>query len=173
MGVCKAMRQQILGSHTPPCHRRMVITTQFNVLPCCTAAQTSSVPLQVAFDCALAVCTPGSARTHHPHTLTLALRVSLSLWPFALWASFSLSLRLALFTLPRGFIFLLTLPGGFSSFSPSPPFLSVPLSPVSLPRLPPPLCLLAHFRHIAVCMAVCSATCKGTIKRPPLPGPFA
>ena len=23
------MRQRILGSHTPPCHRRMVITTQF------------------------------------------------------------------------------------------------------------------------------------------------
>ena len=54
------MRQRILGSHTPPCHRRMVITTQFNVLPCCTAAQTSSVPLQVAFDCALAICTSGS-----------------------------------------------------------------------------------------------------------------
>ena len=44
------MRQRILGSHTPPCHKRMVITTQFNVLPCCTAAQTSSVPLQVAFE---------------------------------------------------------------------------------------------------------------------------
>ena len=40
-----AMRQRIMGSHTPPCHRRMVITTQFSVLPCCTAAQTSSVPL--------------------------------------------------------------------------------------------------------------------------------
>ena len=62
------MRQRILGSYTPPCHRRMVITTQFNVLPCCTAAQTSSVPLQVAFDCALAVCTSGSPRTHHPPT---------------------------------------------------------------------------------------------------------
>ena len=49
-----AMRQRILGSHTPPCHRRMVITTQFSVLPCCTTAQTSSVPPQVAFDCALA-----------------------------------------------------------------------------------------------------------------------
>ena len=45
--VCVAMRQRILGSHTPPCHRRMVITTQFNVLPCCIAAQTSSVPHQV------------------------------------------------------------------------------------------------------------------------------
>ena len=29
------MRQQILGWHTPPCHKRMVITTQFNVLLCC------------------------------------------------------------------------------------------------------------------------------------------
>ena len=50
-----AMRQRILGSHTPPCHRRMVITTQFSVMPCRTAAQTSSVPLQVAFDGALAL----------------------------------------------------------------------------------------------------------------------
>ena len=67
------MRQRILGSHTPPCHKRMVITTQFSVLPCCTAAQTSSVPLQVAFVCALALatCTSGSARIHlgfrHPN----------------------------------------------------------------------------------------------------------
>ena len=43
------LRQRILVSHTPLCHRRMVITTQFSVLPCCTAAQTSSVPLQVAW----------------------------------------------------------------------------------------------------------------------------
>ena len=58
------MRQRILGSHTPPCHRRMVITTQFSVLPCCTAAQTSSVPHQVAFDCALAlaICTSAPRR---------------------------------------------------------------------------------------------------------------
>ena len=26
------MRQRNLGSHTPPCHRRMVITTLFSVL---------------------------------------------------------------------------------------------------------------------------------------------
>ena len=26
------MRQRKLGSHTPPCHRRMVITTLFGVL---------------------------------------------------------------------------------------------------------------------------------------------
>ena len=25
------MRQRILGSHTPPCHKRMVITTLFSV----------------------------------------------------------------------------------------------------------------------------------------------
>ena len=70
-----AMRQRILGSHTPPCHRRMVITTQFSVVPCCTAAQTSSVPLQVAADCALAlaICTLGSARTHHPPTVPVSL----------------------------------------------------------------------------------------------------
>ena len=70
-----AMRQRILGSHTPPCHRRMVITTQFSVLLCCTAAQTKSVPLQVAADCALAlaICTFGSARTHHPPTVPVSL----------------------------------------------------------------------------------------------------
>ena len=28
-----AMRQRILGSHTPPCHRRMVITTLSSILP--------------------------------------------------------------------------------------------------------------------------------------------
>ena len=67
------MRQRILGSHTPPCHRRMVITTRFSVLPCCTAAQTSFVPLQVALDCALAICTSGSARTHHPPTVPVSL----------------------------------------------------------------------------------------------------
>ena len=70
-----AMRQRILGSHTPACHRRMVITTQFSVLPCCTAAQTSFVPLRVAFDCtlALAICTSWSARTYHPPTVPVSL----------------------------------------------------------------------------------------------------
>ena len=32
------MRQRILGLHTPPGDGRMVITTQFSVLPCCAAA---------------------------------------------------------------------------------------------------------------------------------------
>ena len=52
--------------------------TQFNVLPCCTAAQTSSVvdshaPLWVAFECALAVWASGSARFHHPPTAPVSL----------------------------------------------------------------------------------------------------
>ena len=42
----------------------MVITTQFNVLPCCTAAQTSSVPLRVAFECALGRGGGGSIRPY-------------------------------------------------------------------------------------------------------------
>ena len=69
------MRQRMLGSHTPLCHRRLVITTQFSVLPCCTAAQTCSVPLEVAFDVAVALanCTYGSARTHHPPTVPVTL----------------------------------------------------------------------------------------------------
>ena len=73
--VGRAMRERILGSHTPPCHRRMVFTTLFSVLPCCTAAQASSVPLQVVADCALAlaICTFGSARTHHPPTVPVSL----------------------------------------------------------------------------------------------------
>ena len=32
VNACRAMRQRKLGSHTPPCHRRMVITTLFSVL---------------------------------------------------------------------------------------------------------------------------------------------
>ena len=43
--------------------------------PRCTAAQISSVPLQVAADCALAlaICTLRSARTHHPPTVPVSL----------------------------------------------------------------------------------------------------
>ena len=63
----------MLRSHTPPCHRRMVITTQFSVLPCCTAAQTISVPLQLTFNCALAICASGSERTHQPPTVLVSL----------------------------------------------------------------------------------------------------
>ena len=45
----RAMRQRILGLHTPPCHRRMVITIQFNVSPRCTTTLLGSVPLQVVY----------------------------------------------------------------------------------------------------------------------------
>ena len=96
-----AMRQRILGSHTPPCHRRMVITTQFSVLPCCTAAQTSSVPLQVAFDgaLALAISTSRSTRTHNPPTVPVSLSPSLcgslSLSGLSLCGLLSISLCLA------------------------------------------------------------------------------
>ena len=74
-GCAGAMRQRKLGSHTPPCHRRMVITTLFSVFSCCTAAQTSSVPHQVVVDCALALVlwTLTSARTHHPPTVMVSL----------------------------------------------------------------------------------------------------
>ena len=64
-----------MGSHTPSWHRRMVITTQFSVLPCCTAAQATSVPLQLADDCALALAISifGSARSHDPPTAPVSL----------------------------------------------------------------------------------------------------
>ena len=40
------MRQRIPGSHTPPCHRRMVITTQFNVsVQCFASLHRSAAPL--------------------------------------------------------------------------------------------------------------------------------
>ena len=47
----RAMRQRILGSHTPPCHRRMVITTLSSMF-CLAALQRKSVhsPLQVAIE---------------------------------------------------------------------------------------------------------------------------
>ena len=42
----RAMRQRILGSHTPPCHRRMVMTTWFSVLSLmhCSADQFCTTP---------------------------------------------------------------------------------------------------------------------------------
>ena len=155
------MRQQILGSHTPLCHRRMVITTQFSVLPCCTAAQTSSIPHQVAFDCALAlaICTSGSARTYHPPTVRLVsnprsagLSLSLSLafcsvgFSLSVCLAHSLSLSLCV---PRPLSLSasrpLHPPKGFS-LSPHPPqgvFLpSHPAHPFSLSLSPQCLCLV-------------------------------
>jgi hypothetical protein len=81
-----AMRQRILGSHTPPCHRRMVITTlssmfclaalqrkpdQCRMLPCIRHSRWLSKVLRLF----------GSARTHHPPTAPVSLK------PLALRAS--------------------------------------------------------------------------------------
>ena len=67
-----AMRQRILGLHTPMCHTSPHSSVLF---PRCTAAQTSSESLQVAADCvfALAICTLRSPRTHHPPTVPVSL----------------------------------------------------------------------------------------------------
>ena len=50
-----AMRQRILCSHTPPCHRRKVITTLFSAFLAALQLQTSSLPPQVVADCTLAL----------------------------------------------------------------------------------------------------------------------
>ena len=76
----------------------------------------------------------------------LSLSLSLSLWPFCsvglsvcVCVSPSLSLCVSPSSASQG-VFSFSSPslGGFPSFSPSPPFLSAPLSPESLPRLTPP-----------------------------------
>ena len=70
------MRQRKLGSHMPPCHRRMVITTLFSVLLAALQRRsTSSIPHKVVADCALALVlwTLRSARTHHPPTMPVSL----------------------------------------------------------------------------------------------------
>ena len=74
-----AMRQRILGSHTPPCHRRMVIITlssmfclaalqckpdQCRMLPCVRHSRWLSKVLRLF----------GSARSHHPPTAPVSLK---------------------------------------------------------------------------------------------------
>ena len=92
------MRQRILGSHTPPCHRRMVITTQFSVLPCCPAAQPvlyNSRRLLIVLWPWPSVHVGQLAPTTLPQCRLVSnpcsAGLSLSLWPFALWASLSFS----------------------------------------------------------------------------------
>ena len=85
------MRQRILGSHTPPCHRGMVITTlilmfwiaalqrkpdQCRMLPCIRHSRWRSKVLRLS----------GSARSHHPPTSPVSLK------PLALWARVSVML---------------------------------------------------------------------------------
>ena len=102
------------------------------------------------------------------------LSLSLSLWPFALWASLSFSAPCPLplplcLSLPLSLCLALSLPSRPFFFSLSPP------SPggffVSLPLTPP--CWLSPVRHIAVRMAACSAACRGTVQRLRIPGLFA
>ena len=159
----RAMRQRILGSHTPLCHRHMVITTlspmfclaalqrkldQCRMLPGVRHSRWLSKILGLF----------GSARSHHPPTAPVSLK------PLALWASLSalLSLRppkgvcLPLRP-PKGvFPFLFALPTGFS----------LSLSSLGLCLiLPPPLCLPVLLRRTAVHTAACSAACRGTLQR--------
>ena len=70
-----AMRQWILGSHTPPCQEAHGHNHIVQCFSRCTAAQTSSVPHQVVADCTLAlvICTLRSARTHHPPLVPVSL----------------------------------------------------------------------------------------------------
>ena len=114
----RAMRQRILGSHTPPCHRRMVITTlssmfclaalqrkpdQCRMLPCIRHSRWLSKVLKLS----------GSAGSHHPPTAPVSLK------PLALWVSLSLC---ASFSSPSqgGMSYSSPSQGGFSSSSPSP-----------------------------------------------------
>ena len=75
----EAMRQPILGSHTPPCHRRMVITTlssmfslaalqrkpdQCRMLPCIRHSRWPSKVLRLS----------RTARSHHPPTAPVGLK---------------------------------------------------------------------------------------------------
>ena len=130
------MRQRILGSHKPPCHRHMVITTlssmfclaalqrkpdQCRMLPCFRHSRWLSNVLRLF----------GSARSHHPPTAPVSLK------PLALWAS--LSLCFFLFTLPRGYIFLFALPRGFLFLFALPTGFPLSLSSLGLCLvLPPP-----------------------------------
>ena len=78
---------------------------------------------------------------------SLSLCVSPTL---SLCAALFVSQRLALFTLPRGVLFLLTLPKGFSFLLTLPTLSLCPSLPSVSASSYPPLCLLAHFRHIAM-----------------------
>ena len=160
----RAMRQRILGSHTPPCHRRMVITTLSSMF-CLAALQRKPDPCQM-LPC---VCHSkwlskilrlfGSARSHHPPTASVSLK------PLALWAP--LSMCFFLFALPRGYVFLFALPRGFLFLFALPTGFSLSLTSLGLGLiLTPPLCLPVLLRHTAVCTAACSAACRGTLQRP-------
>ena len=70
----RAMRQRKMGSHTPPCHRRMVITTLFSVMlaalqrcgggggwsPCPPFAQNATQPNRRPHPLCCLVCATGT-----------------------------------------------------------------------------------------------------------------
>ena len=159
------MGQRILGSHTPPCHRRMVITTLSSTS--CLAAPQRKPDQSRMSPCmrhsrwlSKALWLSGSARSHHPPTAPVSLK------PLAPWAS--LSLCFFLFALPWGYVCLTPRPPKGVSLPLYPPhkFLSVPLFPLFLPRLTPSLCLPVQLRRTTVRTAACSATCRATLQRP-------
>ena len=101
--------------------------TQFNVLPCCTAAQTSSVPtvdshapLWVAFECALAVPVSSLPPPSHSAGKSLTSRS----------AGLSLCLRISSSSPSQGGLsYSSPSQGGFSSSSPSPQVFLCPSHP--------------------------------------------
>ena len=129
------MRQRILGSHTPPCHRRMVITTLSSMFCLATLPrkpdQCRMLP-RMSYSRWLSnvLWLSGSARSHHPPTAPVSLKT------LALRASFSLCFFL--FTLPRGFVLLFALPRGFLFLFALPTGFSVSLSSLCLCLVFPP-----------------------------------
>ena len=145
-----AMRQRILGSHTPPCHKRMVITTLSSMF-CLAALQRRPVQRQLL------------TRMHHSRWLSNVLWLTGCLGQLApttllqcrLVSNLSLCGPLSLSNLSlcgplslcvsssspsQGGVCLSLHPREGVSLPLHPPhrFLSVPLFPVSLPRLTPP-----------------------------------
>ena len=132
----QAMRQRILGSHTPLCHGRMVITTlssMFALLHCSAN--------RISADYCLACATPGGYRMFFgrlgqlaPTTLPQPRLVS----NLSLCGPLSLCVLLP-FRPPKGVCLTLRPPKGVSlPLRPPDGFLSGPLFPFSLPHLSPP-----------------------------------
>ena len=74
-----------MGSHTPPCHRRMVITTLGSMFCLAALQRTPDQCIRHSKWPSKVLRLSGSARSHHPPTAPVGLK------PLALWASLSLS----------------------------------------------------------------------------------
>ena len=75
------MRQQILGSHVPPCHRRMVITTLSSMFCLAALQRKPNQCIRHSRWLSKFLRLSGSARSHHPPTAPVSAK------PLALWAS--------------------------------------------------------------------------------------